>query len=95
MQGGVPMLVEIPQTGQNQDSHPAVFVGELKLSDLKQILTKAGFKTEFSGGVLLCNQTVMIKKDGDGANSRIKVEGILCDDYFKVRELVYSQYLIL
>jgi len=95
IQDGVPMLVEINNPSTSENLHPAVFVGEIKLSDLKQALSKAGFRTEISGGVLVCNQSVIITKDGDGANSKILIEGTLGDDYYKIRELLYSQFLIL
>ncbi|KAL6051558.1 cleavage and polyadenylation specificity factor subunit 2 [Balamuthia mandrillaris] len=68
--------------------HPAVFVGELFLADFKEVLTQNGFKTEFSGGVLVCNGVVMLTKEkvaGGGGGSRISISGPLSRDYYKVR----------
>ena len=40
----------------------SVFINEPKLSDFKQVLTKEGLMAEFSGGVLVCNNLVAIRK---------------------------------
>lgn len=42
--------------------HSAVFVNEPRLSDFKQVLSKAGVQAEFSGGVLICNSIVAIRR---------------------------------
>lgn len=42
--------------------HASVFIGEPRLSDFKQVLTKAGIQAEFSGGALICNNMVAVKK---------------------------------
>ncbi|KAL8565141.1 cleavage and polyadenylation specificity factor subunit 2 [Nucella lapillus] len=70
--------------------HTAVFINEPRLSDFKLILTKAGIHCEFVAGVLICNNVVAVRRDA----GRIQVEGTLCDDYFKIRELLYDQYAI-
>jgi len=77
--------------------HNPVFVGEVRLSDFKEILTRHGFRTEFAAGVLICNGVVMLRKETEGLSgrSKISVHGTLCDDYFAVRELLYSQFHIL
>lgn len=77
--------------------HDPVFVGEVRLSDFKDILTQHGFRTEFAAGVLICNGVVMLKKETEGLSgrSKISVNGALCDDYFAVRDLLYSQFHIL
>ena len=43
-------------------THTSVFINEPKLSDFKQVLTKEGLMAEFSGGVLVCNNLVAIRK---------------------------------
>ncbi len=42
--------------------HPAVFIGDVKLAELKMFLTRAGFYTELTGGLLVCNRVVSIRK---------------------------------
>lgn len=70
--------------------HSAVFINEPRLSDFKMILTKANIHCEFVSGVLICNNTVAVRREA----GRIQVEGTLCEDYFKIRELLYEQYAI-
>ncbi|XP_058801981.1 probable cleavage and polyadenylation specificity factor subunit 2 [Phymastichus coffea] len=73
-------------------SHQTAFINELKLSDFKQILTKANISSEFSGGVLwCCNNTIAVRRHEAG---KIILEGCLSEDYYRVRELLYEQYAI-
>jgi len=56
----------LPSTSEEVDSHPTVFVNELKLSDFKQVLSKSGIPSEFSGGVLWCAQgTIALRRVRD------------------------------
>ncbi|KAJ8309378.1 hypothetical protein KUTeg_014252 [Tegillarca granosa] len=85
----VPTLEALPA---NQiQGHKAVFVNEPKLSDFKLVLLQEGIQAEFAAGVLIWNNMVAVKKNEAG---RIQLEGAICDDYFKIRELLYSQYAI-
>jgi cleavage and polyadenylation specificity factor subunit 2 len=78
---------------KNPSPHTTIFVNEVKLSDFKQILIKAGIQAEFIGGSLCCcGQAVQLKKSQAG---RIQIEGTICPSYFKIRELLYQQYAIL
>ena len=91
--GGRELLPTLRQLPANQiPSHPTIFVNELKLSDFKQVLMKNGINAEFSGGVLYCNNQVEVRRSEAG---RIHLEGTLSDDYYKVRQLLYSQYAII
>lgn len=73
--------------------HDTIFVNELRLSDFKPILMAHGIPAEFNGGVLVCcNGRVEVKRSEGG---RIHIEGTVCEDYFKVRQLLYQQYAIL
>ncbi|RWS25149.1 cleavage and polyadenylation specificity factor subunit 2-like protein [Leptotrombidium deliense] len=85
----LPTLRPLPAT--QLPSHYTIFINELKLSDFKQVLMKSGVQAEFSGGVLYCNNQVAVRRNETG---RIHLEGTLCDDYFKVRDLLYQQYAI-
>ncbi|KAI1724503.1 metallo-beta-lactamase superfamily domain-containing protein [Ditylenchus destructor] len=72
-------------------SHQAVFVNDPKLTDLKHILTSNGFQAEFSGGVLYINDIASVKRNEAG---RFNIEGWACEEYFKIREIIYSQFAI-
>lgn len=69
-----------------------MIVGDLKLSDFKQVLMRHHFKAEFHLGDLICNDTIAIKKDP--ASNRVHLEGALGPDFFRIRELLYQQYAI-
>ncbi|XP_059147975.1 cleavage and polyadenylation specificity factor subunit 2-like [Physella acuta] len=85
----LPTLEGLPPAGV--PAHTAVFINEPKLSDLKIVLISAGVQCEFAGGVLVCNNQVAVRRDTAG---KMKMEGSLCEDYFKIRELLYQQYAI-
>ncbi|CAB1343078.1 unnamed protein product [Coregonus sp. 'balchen'] len=71
--------------------HQSVFINEPRLSDFKQVLLREGIQAEFVGGVLVCNNMVAVRRTEAG---RIGLEGCLCDDYYKIRELLYQQYAV-
>ncbi|XP_077966270.1 cleavage and polyadenylation specificity factor subunit 2-like isoform X2 [Styela clava] len=74
------------------ESHGTYFVNDVRLSDFKQILIKEGISAEFIGGVLVCNNSVAIRRNQQGL---VDMEGCLSDDYYRIRELLYAQYAIL
>lgn len=69
-----------------------VFVNEPKLSDLKQILVKNGYQAEFHGGVLVCEGRIALRKNEAG---RIILEGVVSDDYYGIRQILYDEYAII
>ncbi|XP_041353692.1 cleavage and polyadenylation specificity factor subunit 2-like [Gigantopelta aegis] len=71
--------------------HTSVFINEPKLSDFKIVLLQEGIRCEFVAGVLICNNTVAVRRNEAG---RIQLEGTLCDDYYRIREILYQQYAI-
>ncbi|XP_028790004.1 cleavage and polyadenylation specificity factor subunit 2-like [Neltuma alba] len=82
--------------------HKSVLVGDLKLADFKQFLSTKGVQVEFAGGALRCGEYVTLRKVGDatqkgGASGtqQIVIEGPLCEDYYKIREYLYSQFYLL
>lgn len=110
-EGGAPMLLPISSLSAKSDSkalvttssnsimkHAAaqpgsVYLGDLRLVDLRQALAQEGITAEFADGVLVCaDGRVTVRKDGD---EKIVVEGALSQDYFEVRQILYSQYQIL
>ncbi len=80
-----------PLPKEEATTHKTVFVNEPKLSDLKQILLQNSISAEFHGGALVCNGIVALRK----VAGRIILEGMVSDDYYKVRKLLYAQYAIL
>eukprot|EP01126_Amoeba_proteus_P040381 TRINITY_DN4306_c0_g1_i2.p1 TRINITY_DN4306_c0_g1~~TRINITY_DN4306_c0_g1_i2.p1 ORF type:complete len:322 (-),score=68.84 TRINITY_DN4306_c0_g1_i2:175-1140(-) len=90
-----PYLDVLPHNAE-PTGHPAILIGDVMLSNFRQKLHDAGFRAEFNkGGVLVVNGTVALRREMNGGECGIHVEGALCDDYFKVRELLYGQYTIL
>lgn len=77
-------------------------------AELKQALAAAGIASEFHAGALYCAGHVVVKRrqpqpqPGSGAGSGgggeegggLVVEGALSEDYYRIREVVYSQYHI-
>ncbi|OQS02113.1 cleavage and polyadenylation specificity factor subunit [Thraustotheca clavata] len=65
--------------------------GKITLDSMKQLLAKAGFKANFSGGMLVCDDGVVLKR---ARNNEIMVEGTLSASYYRIREILYSQYTL-
>lgn len=82
--------------------HRSVRLGDLKLADFKQFLGSKGIQVEFAGGVLRCGEYVTLRKVGDatqkGAGTgtqQIVIEGPLSEEYYIVRDYLYSQFYLL
>lgn len=83
--------------------HKPVLVGDLKIADFKQFLSSKGVQVEFAGGgALRCGEYVTLRKVGPtgqkgGASGpqQILIEGPLCEDYYKIRDYLYSQFYLL
>ncbi|XP_078435387.1 cleavage and polyadenylation specificity factor 100 [Wolffia australiana] len=82
--------------------HKSVLVGDLKLADLKQLLSSKGIQVEFSGGALRCGEHVTVRKVGDSAQKggatgtqQVVVEGPLSEEFYKIREHLYSMFYVL
>uniref|UniRef100_A0AAF5PLK9 Cleavage and polyadenylation specificity factor subunit 2 n=1 Tax=Wuchereria bancrofti TaxID=6293 RepID=A0AAF5PLK9_WUCBA len=80
-----------PMLSANIPPHQAVFVNDPKLSDMKQLLASNGFRAEFSSGVLYINNIASIRRNEAG---RFHVEGYACEDYYKIRDIVYAQFAV-
>ena len=78
-----------PRRERRSGSVDFVSQGEVRLADLKQLLTRAGHHAEFAaGGALVINSSVCVRKDG---NSRLLLEGAYGEDYLRVRGLLFDQ----
>ncbi|RWR72197.1 cleavage and polyadenylation specificity factor subunit 2 [Cinnamomum micranthum f. kanehirae] len=82
--------------------HKSVLVGDLKLADFKQFLASKGIQVEFAGGALRCGEFVTVRKVGDASQKgggtgtqQVVIEGPLTEEYYKIREYLYSQFYLL
>jgi cleavage and polyadenylation specificity factor subunit 2 len=90
--------------------HQPVLVGDVKLSNFRQVLVDHGFKAEFKSGSLVVNNYVLLRRDSEGsllgslhrnvltlfvASSVIEMEGVISDDFYRIRELLLSQLIVL
>ncbi|CAI6359782.1 unnamed protein product [Macrosiphum euphorbiae] len=70
-----------------------LFINHLKLSDFKQILCKNNVPCELSKGVLWCfNRTVCVRINSSG---KVLMEGVISRQYYHIRSLLYSQFVII
>ncbi|XP_021765106.1 cleavage and polyadenylation specificity factor subunit 2-like [Chenopodium quinoa] len=83
-------------------THKSVLVGDIKMADFKQFLTSKGIQAEFSGGALRCGEFVTLRKVGDptqkggvAGSQQIVIEGPLSEEYYKIRDFLYSQFYLL
>ncbi|XP_072930180.1 probable cleavage and polyadenylation specificity factor subunit 2 [Epargyreus clarus] len=73
-------------------AHAATFVNALRLSELRAAIARHGLAAEFVAGALeCCNGTIAIRRLENG---RVALEGVLSEEYYKVRELLYDQFAI-
>lgn len=82
--------------------HKTVLVGDLKMADFKQFLASKGVQVEFAGGALRCGEFVTLRKVGDASQKggaaaiqQIILEGPLSEEYYKIRDYLYSQFYAL
>ena len=84
-----------PQPGEPPRHHRPAFVGDFRFSDLLQACAAAGIPAEFSaGGVLLCGRGVSVRK-ADGAEGDFLLEGAAGEDYYRVRDVLYSRFRVI
>ncbi|DBA01353.1 TPA: hypothetical protein N0F65_001592 [Lagenidium giganteum] len=88
----VPVLQQQSE-GTGVPKHEPILLsdGKLKLDVMKQILGKAGFNAKFRGGMLVCNDGVVLKR---APNNEIVVEGALSPSYYRIRKLLYEQFTL-
>jgi cleavage and polyadenylation specificity factor subunit 2 len=82
--------------GVKPQGHSAVMLsmGDIKLSKMKAVLNKQGLSAEFHMGQLRCSGHITLRKERDESN-HIVIDGPLCDEYYRIRDLLYSQFVIL
>ncbi|XWS37848.1 hypothetical protein CRYUN_Cryun19dG0080700 [Craigia yunnanensis] len=71
------------------------------MANLKQFLASKGVKVEFAGGALRCGEYVTLRKvgfasqGGGSGTQQIFIEGPLYEDYYKIRDYLYSRFYLL
>ncbi len=89
-------LVLAPR-GQSQNHRPNVMLshGDVLLPKLREKIINEGMKAEYSAHAgysqLIVNGRIVVRKDQE--SGEINVEGPLCEDFFRVREVVCYQYV--
>jgi len=87
-QAHLPLLQQATTT----KGHPAVFLGQIKPSELQQIVQSEGIECELVGGVLVCcGGMVNVRKV---SATQISIQGALCDEYYRIRDVLYEQFQI-
>lgn len=88
----VPVLQNASENGGRALHEPILLSdGKMKLDVMKQVLGKAGFNAKFRGGMLVCNDGVVLKR---ALNNEIVMEGTLSSSYYRIRELLYEQFTL-
>ena len=72
-------------------SYGGVFIGDVRLSELRKALNAAGVRAEFHAGALYCAGQVVVKRREEGG---LVLEGAGGDAFYKIRDIVYGQYHI-
>jgi len=67
-----------------------VVAGDVRLSEVRKALAEANITAEWYGGMLVCSGLVTIKVGAQ--DGQVQLEGTFCEDYFKIRDVVYGQY---
>ncbi|KAG4302664.1 hypothetical protein PCK1_001019 [Pneumocystis canis] len=75
---------------RNIQSHP-LFVGDVKLTHVKQFLQDQGHVAELIGeGILLCDGLVTVKKIGC---DKVILEGGISEEFYDVRKIIYDSII--
>ncbi|KFM22875.1 Cleavage and polyadenylation specificity factor subunit 2 [Auxenochlorella protothecoides] len=86
-----PGLLEPAEDEAQHATLGGVFIGDVKLSEVRKALLKASIPAEFSGGALYCEGPLVIRRsEGEGAG--LSLEGPLSEQYHRVQQVIYAQY---
>lgn len=70
----------------------AAFVNTVRLHELRAALARAGLQPDLGAGTLTCcSGTLAVRRMENG---QVSLEGVLSEEYYKVRELLYEQFAI-
>lgn len=68
------------------------YAGDVKLSNLRKALGEKGISADFQGGMLVCQSQILVKVLPRAGH--LTLEGPICGDYYRIRDIMYSQYHI-
>eukprot|EP01012_Entosiphon_sulcatum_P032704 TRINITY_DN41553_c0_g1_i1.p1 TRINITY_DN41553_c0_g1~~TRINITY_DN41553_c0_g1_i1.p1 ORF type:complete len:799 (+),score=131.41 TRINITY_DN41553_c0_g1_i1:92-2488(+) len=74
--------------------HPSVLLGDVTLAKFAAELVQRGWRTEFREGCLICNDKVVCRMKPNTPGD-ISVEGMVCPEFFQIRELLCAQFRML
>lgn len=92
MRDGV-LVLEAPETGIHSKRRHPLLIGDPKLTELRaSILSKLSLQAEFvAGDLVLSDGRVRIRKLDDRS---LLIEGASTENYYRIRDLIYSQLAI-
>jgi hypothetical protein len=61
-----------------------IFIGDVRLSEVKQALARAGIPSAFRAGKLLCAGAVVVSRGAGADEGVLEIEGPLSDDYYRM-----------
>ena len=87
----VPMLKVSEQGETKVDAKEPAFFKSRKftLVDLVELLNEKHLKAVLLDNKIYCNKKVIIHAESD---TTLKIEGMICPEYYQVREIIYSKY---
>uniref|UniRef100_A0A7E4UVQ9 Cleavage and polyadenylation specificity factor subunit 2 n=1 Tax=Panagrellus redivivus TaxID=6233 RepID=A0A7E4UVQ9_PANRE len=80
------------QPPEQQQPHRSLYINDPKLTDVKALLNQKGFQAEFSSGYLFVENVAAIQRPTAGVFS---IEGRNCMDYYRIRDIVKSQFAVI
>lgn len=85
------VLRQVPVKDKKKFQHQALYLGNVKLLDVKKSLSKSGHDARFVSNAIVAgsDETIRIEKK---QNSSIRIRGTLSEDYFNVRDVLYQNY---
>lgn len=90
LESTLPILKQVDE--HHRQGHDAVFLGSYDINAIMKILAENGIQAEVYNRLIVCSDgAVQIQKQ---SGTKIAITGALCEDYFKIRELLYQQYQI-
>lgn len=92
-------IVLAPRVDPSEDDSPSLYLseGEILLTDLRAELIaqgmKADYRTQKGHSQLVVNGGILVRKEQQ--SGKLHVEGPLCEDFYRVRGIVCSQFVVL
>lgn len=92
-------IVLAPRIDKSSDDSPSLYLseGEVLLTDLRAELIAQGMKADYrtmkGHSQLVVNGGILVRKEQQ--SGKLHVEGPLCEDFYRVRGIVCSQFVVL